>query len=202
MEGQSLSGQLPAIQAVISSVGLFQDYETGSGNPAGVGTPSDYLHRRYSGHGRDRVTAKRSHHSCENLGFVINHPKSELTPTLEIEFLGFTVNSIEMELKLPGEKVKKIKSETGNALQSHTLSALVLSRIIRKMDVANQAIPMAPIYYRNLQACPREAQQEDENYSSVIVLTEEAKKELEWWRDHFTQCNGQHLITHNSSLTI
>ena len=29
----------------------------------------------------------------ENLGFVINHSKSELTPTQEIEFLGFTVNS-------------------------------------------------------------------------------------------------------------
>ena len=28
----------------------------------------------------------------ENLGFVINHPKSQLTPTQEIEFLGFVVN--------------------------------------------------------------------------------------------------------------
>jgi hypothetical protein len=28
----------------------------------------------------------------ENLGVVVNHPKSELTPTQEIEFLGFTVN--------------------------------------------------------------------------------------------------------------
>ena len=54
------------------------------------------------------------------------------------------------------------------------------------MNVATQAIPMAPLYYRNLQACLREALQEG----------------LEWWRDHFTQWNGRSLIAHNSSLTI
>ena len=41
MEGQSISVQLPAIPAVIGSVCLYQDYETGCGNPAGVGTRSD-----------------------------------------------------------------------------------------------------------------------------------------------------------------
>jgi hypothetical protein len=34
------------------------------------------------------------------------------------------------------------------------------------------------------------------------MLTEEAREELEWCRDHFTQWNGRSLIAHNSSLTI
>ena len=63
----------------------------------------------------------------ENLGFVINHPKSELNPTQEIEFLGFTVNSTGMELKLPGGKIKKIRAEAGRVLQSHSIPALALS---------------------------------------------------------------------------
>ena len=33
-----------------------------------------------------------------------------------MKFLGFVVNSTTMELKLPGEKMKKIKSETDKAL--------------------------------------------------------------------------------------
>ena len=45
----------------------------------------------------------------ENLGFVINKPKSKLMPTQEIKFLGFSINSTAMELKLPDEKIKKIK---------------------------------------------------------------------------------------------
>ena len=138
----------------------------------------------------------------ENLGFVINYPKSELTPTQEIEFLGFTVNSTKMELRLPGEKIKKIRNEAGKILQPDTVSALALSRLIGKMNAATQAIPMAPLYYRNLQTCLREALQEDQSYSSTTTLTVEAREELEWWRDHFSQWNGRSLIAHNSSLTI
>ena len=62
----------------------------------------------------------------ENLGVVINHLKSQLIPSQEIEFLVFMVNTMNMELKLPGEKIKMIKSETGKALQSQ-VTALMLS---------------------------------------------------------------------------
>ena len=61
---------------------------------------------------------------------------------------------------------------------------------------------MAPLYYRNLQTCLREALLENQNYSSTTVLTEAAREELEWWRDHFIQWNGRSLIAHSSSLTI
>jgi hypothetical protein len=70
------------------------------------------------------------------------------------------------------------------------------------MNAATQAIPMAPLYYRYLQACLREALQEDQGYSSTAVLTAEAREELEWWKDHFTQWNGRSVIAHNSSLTM
>ena len=50
-------------RAVFGSVGLYQDYETDSGNPAGVRTTSDHLHRRHSRHGRDRVSIERTHNS-------------------------------------------------------------------------------------------------------------------------------------------
>ena len=36
----------------------------------------------------------------ENLGFIINHPKSGLKPLREIGFLGLIVNSIKMEVKM------------------------------------------------------------------------------------------------------
>ena len=54
---------------------------------------------------KDHVTAVV--YMLDNLGFIINHPKSELTPNQEIEYLGFIVNSTAMELKLPGQKIKK-----------------------------------------------------------------------------------------------
>ena len=44
----------------------------------------------------------------ENLGFVINFPKSLLEPTKVIDFLGFLLDSSRMELKLPGDKTKDL----------------------------------------------------------------------------------------------
>ncbi len=56
----------------------------------------------------------------ENLGFVINYPKSHLEPTQEIEFLGFVVNSQTMELKLPREKLKNNQVRGQEADESAT----------------------------------------------------------------------------------
>ena len=47
----------------------------------------------------------------ENLGFIINSNQSLLTRTQQIEFLGMVVNSRTMNLKLPEEKIKKIRLE-------------------------------------------------------------------------------------------
>ena len=41
-----------------------------------------------------------------------------------------------------------------------------------------------------------------QKYNSVVTVTENARKELEWWLDYFTQWNGRSLISHSSSLTI
>ena len=72
---------------------------------------------------KDHITAVV--YLLENIGFVANHPKSELTPTQEIEFLGLTVYSAKMGLRLPGGKINKIRAEAGKILQSQSVSALV-----------------------------------------------------------------------------
>ncbi len=62
----------------------------------------------------------------ENLGFIINNPKSLLTPTQEIEFLGFTVNTVNME---PREKIKKIRTETKRLQEMQNPQTLDLFRL-------------------------------------------------------------------------
>lgn len=42
---ENLPLKLLAIRAVMSSLGLYQDHESGNGNPAGVGTAPNYLYR-------------------------------------------------------------------------------------------------------------------------------------------------------------
>ena len=78
----------------------------------------------------------------ENLGFVINFPKSVLEPQRTIEFLGFHVDSTSMELKLPRNKMKNRCEEA-----SENVTALELSRILGK-----QQRRQLPLFYRQLQA--------------------------------------------------
>ena len=43
------------------------------------------------------------------LGFIINKEKSVLTPSNEIEFLGFNINTLTMKISLPTRKLERIK---------------------------------------------------------------------------------------------
>jgi len=43
----------------------------------------------------------------EALGFIINQEKSLLSQAQEIEFLGLMVDSLAIQLKLPGEKLRQ-----------------------------------------------------------------------------------------------
>ncbi|KAJ1092656.1 hypothetical protein NDU88_005766 [Pleurodeles waltl] len=47
----------------------------------------------------------------QELGFLINVPKSELTPARQMEFLGFQIDSVSSLLSLPVQKLRSIKKE-------------------------------------------------------------------------------------------
>ena len=138
----------------------------------------------------------------ENLGFVIKYLKSQLTPTQGIEFLGFVINSNTMELKLPGEKIKKIRAETRRLANQTEPKALALSRLLGKLNHATQAIPPAPLFYRNLQNCLKVALEEgNQEYSCPIHLSEDCMTELQW-ETHLTNWNGRSLILPPPTMTI
>ena len=88
----------------------------------------------------------------EALGFTVNYKKSVTEPTQELEYLGVVLNTTNMELKLLGEKLKKIHLEAVRiALGAEPLTARGLSRLLGKMNAASQVIPPAPLLYCHLQ---------------------------------------------------
>ena len=83
----------------------------------------------------------------ENLGFVINFPKSLLEPTKTIDFLGFLLDSTAMELKLPGGNIKSLQGEARRILAADRITALDLSSLLGRMNATTKAIAMAPLIY-------------------------------------------------------
>ena len=86
----------------------------------------------------------------ENLGFVINFPKSMLEARKIIDFLGFLVDSNTMGLRLLGNKLKNTRGEAKKLLTSEYTTALELSRTLGRMKAATKAVATAPLFYRQL----------------------------------------------------
>ena len=91
------------------------------------------------------------------LGFRINWEKSVLSPCQMITYLGFVINSKQMMLSLPEEKLQNIVDDCKMALSQKLLSVRTLARIIGRMTAATQAIPTAPLHYRALQNAKNKA---------------------------------------------
>ena len=205
--GSDLPIQMSPVRAIVGSLGLYQDHQANSSNTQRPRPENDNLYRRYPSDGRVQETAKAHTagliYLLQNLTFIINEPKSINTPTQVIDFLGFTVNSKSMELKLPGEKVKKIRHEAQKLQETRAPTALQLSRFLGKLNHASQAINPAPLFYRNLQCCHHSALWKgNQDYSQPVEFTTKAREELVWWQQHLLKWNGKCLLRHKPNLVI
>ena len=86
----------------------------------------------------------------ENLGFLVNYKKSELSPVQKINFLGFMIDSQEMKISLPAEKVDSTVREARKFFTTHQISARQLAHMISVFSSIIPAIHPAPLHYREL----------------------------------------------------
>ena len=116
------------------------------------------------------------------LGFVINHKKSILNPTQEIEFLGLLVNTTTMTLKLPASSLANIRSRCKALLRNPRCTVRQLAALVGLLSFSKTAITPAPIFYRSLQLEIIQALHTSTgNYNQMITLGAHARLDLEWW---------------------
>lgn len=82
----------------------------------------------------------------EYLGFIVNRKKSILNLAQVIEFLGPSVNSIAMELRLPLIKMKHIRAEARKLARETSIPARALAQLLGKMNATNCVLPPAPLF--------------------------------------------------------
>ena len=134
----------------------------------------------------------------ENLGFIINNKKSLLDPSQEIEFLGMVVSSRSMDLKLPGEKIKKIRLEARNILDTATPSARSLAQLLEKLNATTPALQAAPLLSRALQMCLRESLSSGAQTGNLIPPSSRGSSVV-GTTSHFLEREKPHLATFHSN---
>ena len=139
----------------------------------------------------------------QRLGFIINWDKSVLSPSQQVVYLGFQIDSTKMTLALPQQKITAIQDECLSLLRSDVVSVRQLARLIGKLTASVLAILPAPLHFRQLQMAQSKALLSGhQSYETILPLTPECKGELCWWLQSLEACNGRNIITPTADLVI
>ena len=88
----------------------------------------------------------------QNLGFVINFVKSQVTPMTKREFLGLMINSVNMTLAIPQEMVLDIQNKCMQLTASPKSTITEITKLLlEKLSFIAQAVLPGRIEYRYLE---------------------------------------------------
>jgi len=138
----------------------------------------------------------------QKLGYVINWKTSILNPTQEIEYLGFQINSKDMLFFLPKTKIDQIKLNCQNIFSKGRVSVREIAKLTGKLISSIQAIFPANLQCRFLQMSQIKGLLVGNSYEQKIILSKEAREELNWWINQIDNHNGKTIISPSPDLVL
>ena len=138
----------------------------------------------------------------QHLGFTINFPKSVWKPVQLILFLGVELDSLELKLSLPKEKMENIVSQCQGLLKAKTVTVRELTQLVGRLSSAAIAVLPAPLQYRAMQRQQILELSHQQDYDTPIVLSKVVREELNWWIQNLHLSNGRFLVTATPDLII
>lgn len=131
-----------------------------------------------------------------NLGFLVHEKKSVKTPSQEIVFLGFVLNSVSMTVKVTNEKCEKIQQSCRNLLQRNEMLILEVAQVIGYLVSCLPGVQYGKLHYRNLEIDKNKALAKNKgNYQATMCLSSDAKSDLIWWAQNIK--NESNFINRN-----
>ena len=116
------------------------------------------------------------------LGVVVHPVKSGFIPSQIITILRFTLNTLNMTVRLTDEKVKSLIQACQTLLDNRSSSIREVARIIGKIVSSFPGTSYGPLYYRYLESDKTSALKHNKgNFDASITLSNPAKAELNWW---------------------
>ena len=119
----------------------------------------------------------------QSLGFTVHpQPKSSLTPSNCIDFLGFTLNSLSMSITLTSTKTNGLIYTCNDALNQNTLTIRQLASLLGKITSCFPASKHGRLAYRGVERLKTAALKANcFNFEATVTLNEDAKNDIWWW---------------------
>jgi hypothetical protein len=141
------------------------------------------------------------------LGFIIHDKKSVLVPTQKIRFLGFDIDSENMLVTLPAEKVAEIVSECLYIWSRESVPIRKVARVLGLLVASFSAVEYGPLHYRHIEWQKIEQLKINfGNFDAFMQISLSMKSELLWWicnlhsqKRHITHDSPSVFITTDAS---
>jgi hypothetical protein len=120
--------------------------------------------------------------TSKDAGFTVHPEKSVFVPTQNITYLGFLIDSKTMTVKLPPERMQKLKAACENALSQKTLTIRQLEGVIGLMVASFPGVEMGQLHYRRCDNLKIKALKDaNGNRENKVKLNEPVRQDLRWW---------------------
>ena len=129
----------------------------------------------------------------EELGFIINYPKSDLTPSVRKQYIGYIIDSEgpggQPWLYICARKIRKLKKDIQRVLQAGFVHARFLAKITGQAVAMAKAIIPGKLKLRSLYRLLTLKR----SWTDKLPLSEEVAIDLRWWLHAIDQWNGSPL---------
>jgi len=137
----------------------------------------------------------------DRLGFVIHPDKSCFSPSKEISYLGFVINSERMTVTLTNDKKHKLKQLCTSVLQSKGLTIRKVAQLLGTITSSFPGVLYGPLHYRALETCKIRALKENKgNFDHSMFLTTGAKADICWWISNIGE--SFNVISHENPSVV
>jgi ribonuclease HI len=121
----------------------------------------------------------------QDLGFMISPKKSVIHQTQQIEYLGFIIDSHQMNITLPSENNDRIFQMVHNLFQKNTATIRAVAQVVGALIAARQATRHALLFTKEMENPKIEAlRQHCGNFDRKMEITQSMKHELQWWLEN------------------
>lgn len=139
----------------------------------------------------------------QNLGFIINREKSNLIPSKELTFLGYTFNTSLMSMHLPLEKSAAVRNSLITLRKHPSCTIRHFASVIGKLVAACPAIAYGWVHIKVFERAKYLLlKHHNKNYNTPITLPPYLNSDLDWWIRNITQSSEKIEITKTFSTVI
>jgi hypothetical protein len=122
----------------------------------------------------------------QQAGFLLHANKSVSTPTQQIKYLGFIIDSVSMTLALPPEKITRLRQATKKAIRElnsqRRLTVRLAAKTIGFIIASIPATVYGKAHYRPLEfAKVQQLADGHFRFDAPFVWPEACREDLEWW---------------------